>query len=159
YGFYSTCNGAWQGVVFWPALVGGVVRTFALGVPAPDSFLPLITRPWPSAPAGKGLDWLHEHTENAARSVADWSHKQAIKPSSDDTAPYRELFAHGTNLPLVGLAIWQAWPRLAAWAAAPGIKTVALLAGFAFLGFITYLLLAKVLKGFGASALGFAAGI
>lgn len=159
YGIYSTFHGAWQGVVFWPALAGGVVLTFTLGVPVLYSLLRLITRSWLSTPAGKGLDWLHEQTEKAARSVSDWWDKHVIRRSYDDTTAYRELFAHGTNLTLVGLAIWQAWPRLAAWAAAPGIKTIALLAGFAFLGFITYLLLAKVLKGIGASALGFAAGI
>ncbi|MBZ0186289.1 MAG: hypothetical protein K8F91_08585, partial [Candidatus Obscuribacterales bacterium] len=159
YYFYDAFAGAWQGIVFWPALVGAIVITFTFAVPMAYIALRAVTRPWLSAPAGKLLDGLHDRSYKAARAVSKWWDKEVIKRSYDDTTPYRELFSHVANLTIVGLGIWKACPTLVGWLAAPGLWSMAYLGGFVFLGYVTYLLLGRTLKGIGSSALGFAAGI
>lgn len=152
--FHANFAESFGTVGLWTSIGGVAIVTFFFAVPFVYIALRFVTNGIGLAkPVGKVLDDAHEEVTKLGEKVVRWWEKNVYKHTYNDDSRYQTLFAHVSNLALLGLGAWQAVGLVTGWAF-PIWLTVIIGLGFAFLAYLTYLILGKILNDFSSQVIG-----
>lgn len=150
--FHSSFADGLGTFALWSSIGGIAIAMFFLVFPLGYILGRFITNPWLAHPVGGLLDGAHNKASKLARRVSKWWEEKVYDKTYAEDSDYTKLFGHVANLCLLGLGIWQAIPLATGWLGMPVWLTAI---GLAVLGYLTYLILGKLLTGIGPISIGF----